>query len=757
MGRNSRHRQQAPSSSQHNDLLNFQFSTPAVQDNNVVVGTSGRHPRSFSSQDRGRNNGNHSRRNSSSNNNNGRNSVRNSNRRSAQDRASARRKADSSMFYLHSSAEHSFVLTRRSPSKVHQELYSFNGVDANVSWESVRMVEQRLSLRSANKCNVATAASSQHDEDDASPSCPICLCNFVCARITKCGHSFCLPCIVRHVQTYTANNPYHHVKCPCCGIPVVVDDLRPISFSMVLPPTLHTKFRLRKLHRHRNASAPYLPLVDAPMHGNPHFAPTAGVDADAAFSRFQFVDPDRYHAFLVENQVELQREISSTIDNTEKIYLSMALEMVLAQQQRAQEEHEEEEAIRARFANPAAGMYQPQSPALSFSKVKQSSGTDEFFEREEITGENDTSATVPASLDESPDNTRQQRHRGNSISSHRSVESGTTFNSQHSGSDCLMTLSPGGSKPRGHRKKFRPLPQGSMYLDGSNTVHFYQSEDGQLVFMNGFNMACLSSDYTKSLPSALEDGGNSENAGDDTIPRPPFPDFIDGRVLEIETVCLTPDVRKRMPFLSHIPLYTDVVLVELDLNHALTEETREKFKGDIAKRRKRRQSKLQAEKRADKAALREEMELIKERKARLQIIDPNDDFFQIPSLPVDQSLGEGGDFGPALGAENDTSEPQANSQAPLNPELGISFSDALRRGNDSITISSTEAFPALGSLAESFPALGGSLAHQPTVEKPATIHTILAPSSVSALPVGKKKKKKGQQVVLFSTGGARGF
>ena len=60
------------------------------------------------------------------------------------------------------------------------------------------------------------------------------------------------------------------------------------------------------------------------------------------------------------------------------------------------------------------------------------------------------------------------------------------------------------------------------------------------------------------------------------VVKPPFPDFIEGRILEIENVHVTHEVRKRMPFLSHIPLYSDVVFVELDLNHILTEETRRK-------------------------------------------------------------------------------------------------------------------------------------------------------------------------------------
>jgi hypothetical protein len=200
--------------------------------------------------------------------------------------------------------------------------------------------------------------------------------------------------------------------------------------------------------------------------------------------------------------------------------------------------------------------------------------------------------------------------------------------------------------------------------------------------------------------------------------------------------------------------------VELDLNHILTEETRRKFKVDLAKRRKRRQAKVQAEKRADRAAMKEETERINERKARLQLIDPDDEFFHVPtSLPPDPHPAYGAEFGPALGASSGSNEGDESSSNPTATQptiapaaqAGISFSAALRRGHDSITISSTEAFPALGS-ADSFPALGNSAMPRPTVEK--------KPSVASQNPtavVGGKQKKKGQKLVLFSTGGARGF
>lgn len=135
--------------------------------------------------------------------------------RTAQDRASARRKAHSANFYLHSSPNHSFVLTRRSNSKIQgSSAYTFSGCDSPVAWESVRIVQHSISIDPRNPSDEV--------------SCPICLCSFVCPRVTKCGHSFCLPCLLRHFQSYAASNPYAEVRCPCCSLPLLVEDLRPV-------------------------------------------------------------------------------------------------------------------------------------------------------------------------------------------------------------------------------------------------------------------------------------------------------------------------------------------------------------------------------------------------------------------------------------------------------------------------------------------------------------------------------------------------
>merc|ERR1719491_1906383 len=302
------------------------------------------------------------------------------------------------------------------------------------------------------------------------------------------------------------------------------------------------------------------------------------------------------------------------------IYLSMALEIVHGELEKARKELSEEKKLIKRFASSNSGMYQKQSPVLIYEGKNVNSGVhlSPLLAPEEATGIVNQDHFLPTSLshdgndidygdddaktESSPVDAYQQRYRGDSVGSHKSIDTTLTpcSTSQHNLDKTI-------NKNRNilARRKSKKI-QGSMYLDTLNAVHFYQAENGQLVFLNGFNMKCLLSDFSKSHISVHE-GIEEESAGKDeekdpeinrTNQAPPLPDYIEGRVLEIENVNLTPESRKRMPFLNHIPLYTDIVFVELDLHHLLCEATRRKFKGDFSKRRRRRQSKIKAESRA---------------------------------------------------------------------------------------------------------------------------------------------------------------
>ncbi|KAL2178252.1 uncharacterized protein P884DRAFT_258322 [Thermothelomyces heterothallicus CBS 202.75] len=65
-------------------------------------------------------------------------------------------------------------------------------------------------------------------------SCPICLSEPVAPRMAKCGHIFCLPCLMRFMNTITSDEPGKKQtrwrKCPICEDSIYLSDARPVRF-----------------------------------------------------------------------------------------------------------------------------------------------------------------------------------------------------------------------------------------------------------------------------------------------------------------------------------------------------------------------------------------------------------------------------------------------------------------------------------------------------------------------------------------------
>ncbi|SPQ26625.1 f54e2401-dc04-4221-8435-fb0a6ab57f65 [Thermothielavioides terrestris] len=65
-------------------------------------------------------------------------------------------------------------------------------------------------------------------------SCPICLSEPVAPRMAKCGHIFCLPCLIRFMNSSAIDQPEKKQnrwrKCPICEDSVYLSDVRPVRF-----------------------------------------------------------------------------------------------------------------------------------------------------------------------------------------------------------------------------------------------------------------------------------------------------------------------------------------------------------------------------------------------------------------------------------------------------------------------------------------------------------------------------------------------
>ncbi|KAL8841778.1 MAG: hypothetical protein Q9170_000811 [Blastenia crenularia] len=81
----------------------------------------------------------------------------------------------------------------------------------------------------ANVLQILASAKSQ------TANCPICLSSPVAPRMAKCGHIFCLPCLLRYMHSTDEANPFPEKrqrwkKCPICWDSVYVSETRPVRW-----------------------------------------------------------------------------------------------------------------------------------------------------------------------------------------------------------------------------------------------------------------------------------------------------------------------------------------------------------------------------------------------------------------------------------------------------------------------------------------------------------------------------------------------
>ncbi|CAM9744191.1 unnamed protein product [Ectocarpus fasciculatus] len=475
------------------------------------------------------------------------------------------------------------------------------------------------------------------EEEEGGWTCPICLGVPVAPRVTKCGHGpFCLVCILRHL------NGEASARCPLCFDKMQRSQLRRAACQDVRPYVTGGTASLVLLKRERSSLVPVQnnasdkgtttsgvpggatasipgggscgggPVEDGWAAGGEGVCPAEG-DESERFSRLVRAAPSTLRDLAAAEQMALLsfRHSSIASGETEWVpYISQAQALVKAQLDRFSG------VPPSTITATASGSLKPTQERAARGPV--------------VSGGPVVSANPPRTKSTPPRGSGGGGGGGGgsrSIDSVRRVGAGSfPVGLENGGGGAAVGGVSGGSGGGGGGGNEReslvvapetaqPSAKGSSSGDkpsigttstrapvgahgggggggggeggGGGPFRFFQSVDGQKAFLHPLDMRQLLDDAEKGLP---------------------LPPRIDAKVLEVDTVKLTPDLRKRLPFLGHLPIHCDISFLEVDMSDFVSDETSRKFREDTQKRERKRRSRAAQEARLKKEEARLEQD-----------------------------------------------------------------------------------------------------------------------------------------------------
>ncbi|XP_030273379.1 RING finger protein 10-like isoform X1 [Sparus aurata] len=387
------------------------------------------------------------------------------------------------------------------------------------------------------------------------PSCPICLYPPVAARITRCGHIFCWPCMLH----YLSLSDKSWSKCPICYEAVATDDLKSVVAMETRQYVVGDVITMRLMRREKGAlvampSCQWVKVEEPVRFGDACLSP---------YSKLLLASPAQALSLVTEEKAVLQAQLSQDVD-THGCFIQSAL--CLLQEQ-------EEMLLKQQKMN--AG------DVLDFSSLTLEEPSSP--EEEVVTNTSSSSSSKPvlqyasafddevAEVPDVPDDTAAELP---------DYPEGILESVLEEPPEAMVDVAP---EPQPDEES--PASQPESGRPSTSVVHgpyyyFYQADDCQQMFLHPVNVRCLLREY-----------GSLEAS----------PDTITATVVEIVGHTVTEEVRRRHRYLAHLPLTCEFSICELALQPPiLSKETLDTFADDLEKRKRLRQKKVRDEKRREK-------------------------------------------------------------------------------------------------------------------------------------------------------------
>ena len=143
--------------------------------------------------------------------------------------------------------------------------------------------------------------------------------------------------------------------------------------------------------------------------------------------------------------------------------------------------------------------------------------------------------------------------------------------------------------------------------------YFYQSSDGQPIFLHALNVQMLVKQYgaLEKCPPVIQAQVNIKSL-DIVIKSDSSRDVIMStlQILEKEGAVMSDQLRDRLRYLKHLPVSTNFEVAELELCGLVDKETMAAFREQVEARRRARSRKLREERRREKKIQQEEARLL---------------------------------------------------------------------------------------------------------------------------------------------------
>ncbi|XP_066293439.1 E3 ubiquitin-protein ligase RNF10-like [Branchiostoma lanceolatum] len=438
------------------------------------------------------------------------------------------------------------------------------------------------------------------------PSCPICLYPPTAAKITRCGHIYCWPCILH----YLALSDKTWRKCPICYDAVHKKDLKSVV-SMAAPQyAVGGEITMRLMKRERG-SVVALPVSQWKQKADKGAQPfNVDDEVDTRFVKLLVASSDQVHSQIIgPEKAMLQDQLEKDKDCPEACFIEAALKSLTEREEKTITETQVEQLAAAagglsteeggqeedsKEEKPSENTWQASKPSVQYA----SAFSDEEVENEALLSPiavegilepAEEATTLPVSDTQSQE--VQEQSVGENKESDVAVGEEMTASSavgeeitaSSAGGEGTTASSSQGATAAGHEAT--SLPYGAK-----NFFYFYQADDGQHLYLHSLNIKCLVKEY-----------GSLENC----------PERISGKTVEIDQEFMTEDVRRRLRYLSHLPLTCEFSVCELAIKPPLVSRaTLRFFEDEVQKRKQARAKKHRQEQRRDRRISEEESKKI---------------------------------------------------------------------------------------------------------------------------------------------------